>query len=206
MSFVDNPSNRGVHQDFPIRNNMKVNKLFVKSGEFHPTKSVIFHPDAPVLMVDLDFLANTQDLINGYFRESVDLTGVKLLTIPSAVNIIAYLNTVLDETAALGTTFNFTITNNQTSRFTRSLAAGAGVILPGNVAVLTGNLIKFKLVVQSATSVVISRVNNVNPITTSAITGAIILDVTDSGVYTVDKSTNYKISIPQPIQGFLLNL
>ncbi len=164
-------TNRGVRQDFPLRNDMSITKANVKSGMLKPTKSVVTHPDILFDMLNVNVSTTstprvrTQDFINGYFFSSVALTAARTLTTPTAVNIVLFLGNLLNKNSTgislAGTIFRFVIDNNQPGAFTRTLVGGAGVTLQGPGMDLSQNEKGvFSLCVHDNNEVTISRENH----------------------------------------------
>lgn len=168
--FVDTPTNRGVRQDFPLRNAMKINSVNIRSGILKPTKSVITHPDLLFDMLDVNITTastprvGSQSFINGYFFSSVALSANRTITTPTAVEFLNFLarelGVVNTTTNLAGVRFEFTIDNDQAGAFTRTLIGGVGVTLQGSGFDLAQNEIGvFHFVAHDNNEVIISRSN-----------------------------------------------
>jgi GH24 family phage-related lysozyme (muramidase) len=163
MSFLPEVKNSGVRQDFPLRHDVDMNRLNLRSGFLKPTDPILTHPEANgVGLGNANVSTNTPDMLRGYFYSSATLTANRNLTLPDAVDIVACLVTVLKTSTSkiAGSWFVFSLDNTQAGAFTRTLVAGAGDTLQGTGFDVSQNEVAMFLVyVESATAVNISRYN-----------------------------------------------
>jgi len=178
-------TNRGVRQDFPLRNDVSINKVDIRSGFVKPTYPALIHPDGivGVALTDADVITNPVDLLGGFYFESATLTAGRTLTLPAAVDAVSYLITTLKSSTANipGTRFIFSLDNTQAGAFTRTLVAGAGVTLQGSgFDVAMGEVAIFSVFVDSSTTVVVSR-SNLGPSTVSTLAETLAAGNTTGG-------------------------
>lgn len=163
MSFLPEVKNSAVLQDYPLLHNVGMNSLNLRSGFIKPTSPVLYHPDGNgVSMPNSNVSASTRDMLTGYFYSGATLTANRNLTLPAAVDIVAYLvNKLRNSSSSIaGSWFVFAVDNTQAGAFTRTLVAGAGDTLQGTGFDVSQNEVAFfQVFVESATAVVVSRYN-----------------------------------------------
>ena len=170
-------TSRGVRQDFPLRNDISISKVNIKSGFVKPTNPVLTHPETiGVALTDANLVTNPVSLMQGYYFESVPLTAPRTLTLPTAASITSFLITTLKSSVANipGSWFIFTLNNTQASIFTRTLLAGVGVTLQGAGFDLSpGEIASFVVYVNSSTTVTVSR-SNLGPSTVETLAETLV--------------------------------
>jgi len=115
----------------------------VGDGSVVAWNSVVEVRNATAGMLDADYVATAQEMLNGYFLSAAALGANRLLTTATAAAVVAAI-----PAATVGTTFDVVLNNTQGGAFTRTMTAGVGFTVQGAGAVNQNDIGLFRVVIE----------------------------------------------------------